>query len=198
MRKLLIQPIHLAAAALLALSPGRAAAQTGFFVGVGGGVSRVSETEVDRSTIRPLLHLRAGYGIRPSVGVMVELTQAGIGAAQADSAVIDGTVVRGDRRLSTTVLLVSAQLGDPRSVYVRPGLGFGRHAFSGYAPAPGGGYVPDVSHEAGVAAGIAVGHEFAVPGFPVSVEATGLWSSGEDSSSSRVSFGLQLVHDIRF
>jgi len=203
MRILIRTTILLAAATLPALAPTRAAAQssasgTGSFIGVGGGVSYIHESAVDASTVRPLLHLRAGYFVRPSAAVMLELTQTGIGSAQRDSAVIDGTVVRGDRRLSTTVLLLSAQLGDPRRGYVRPGLGIGRHAFSGYAPAPGGGYVPDVSHEAGPAAGISVGRELAIPGFPVAVEGTALWSGGEDSSSARVSLGAQIVYNLRF
>ena len=33
---------------------------------------------------------------------------------------------------------------------------------------------------------------------PVSVEAVALWSGGEDSTGSRWSFGLQLMHDIHF
>lgn len=202
MRHSAFRSLFVAAAAAIVLAPGGAAAQasagTGFFIGVGGGVSDVRDTEADLSTLRPSLHLRAGYAIRPAVAVMVEFTQTGIGAQPRDSVVIDGSVVRADHQLSTSVLLVSAQLGDPRSIYVRPGVGFGRHAFTVFAPAPGGGYSPETSHEAGIAAGIAVGHEFAVRGFPVSAEATTLWTSGEDSSSPRLSLGLQFVHDFRF
>jgi len=198
MRTTLFRTVFLAAAAAIALAPGNAAAQSGFFIGVGGGVSNVRDTGAELSTIRPSLHLRAGYAIRPAVALMVEFTQTGIGAQPRDSVVIDGTVVRADHQLSTSVLLLSAQLGDPRSVYVRPGIGFGRHAFTAFMPTPGGGYVSETSHEAGIAAGLAVGHEFALSGFPISTEATALWTSGEDSSSPRVSLGVQLVHDIRF
>lgn len=202
MRTTLLRTVFFAAAAAIALAPGGAAAQsspgTGFFIGVGGGVSNVRDTGAGLSTLRPSLHLRAGYALGPAVALMVEFTQTGIGAQPRDSVVIDGSVVRADHQLSTSALLLSAQLGTPRSIYLRPGVGFGRHAFTVFAPAPGGGYVPETSHEAGIAAGLAVGHEFALSGFPVSAEATALWTGGEDSSSPRVSLGVQFVHDIRF
>lgn len=198
MRTSLFRTVFLAAAAAIVLAPVSASAQPGFFVGVGGGVSDVRDTEADLSTIRPSLHLRAGYAIRPSVALMVEFTQTGIGAQPRDSVVIDGSVVRADHQLSTSVLLLSAQFGAPRSIYVRPGVGFGRHAFTVFTPAPEDGYIPETSHEAGIAAGLAVGHEFPLSGFPISAEATALWTQGEDSSSPRVSLGIQFVHDIRF
>ncbi|HET7232405.1 MAG TPA: hypothetical protein VFJ16_20525 [Longimicrobium sp.] len=193
----------LAAAAASMLAPERAAAQsdrgTGFFIGAGVGASRVGEGETDVSAVGALLHLRAGYAIRPTAAVLLEMTQTGIGSSPPrDSIAIEGSVLRGDHQLSTTVLLLSAQLGAPGKVYVRPGLGVARHAFTFFAPTGDGGYVPGTSHEVGPAAGIAVGHELPLSGFPLAVEATALWSKGEDSSSPRVSLGLQFVHDFRF
>ena len=192
----------LAAAAASMLAAGRAAAQsdagTGFYIGAGAGASRVGEGETNTSAVGALLHLRAGYAIRPTLAVLLEMTQTGIGSSPRDSIVIETGVLRGDHQLSATVLLLSAQIGAPGKVYVRPGLGVARHAFTFYAPTAGGGYVPGTSHEVGPAAGIAVGHELPLSGFPLAVEATALWSKGEDSSSPRVSLGLQLVHDFRF
>lgn len=193
-----IRTALLTAAAMAVLAAGTATAQSRTFIGIGGGISSVRDTEAGVSTVRPLLHLRLGRAIHPNLALMVEFTQTGIGAQPHDSVVIDGSVVRGDRQLSTSVLLLSAQFGDPRSAYVRPGIGLGGHAFTVFAPTPGGGYVPETSHEGGVAAGLAVGHQFAPRGFPVNAEATALWTGGEDSSSPRVSLGFQLVHDFRF
>jgi hypothetical protein len=196
MRTSLFRIVFLAAVAAV-LAPGSALAQSGFFIGVGGGVSDVRDTGWEMSAVRPLLHLRAGKALGPNLALMVEFTQTGIGAQPRDSVVIDGSVVRADHQLSTRVLLLSAQFGRARSFYVRPGLGFGQHAFTSFYPTSTG-YAPATSHEAGVAAGIAVGHEFALRGFPVSTEATALWTQGEDSSSPRLSLGVQLVHDFRF
>jgi hypothetical protein len=46
---------------------------------------------------------------------------------------------------------------------------------------------------------MAVGQDLSrIAALPVSVEAVALWSGGEDSTGSRWSFGLQLMHDIHF
>jgi hypothetical protein len=82
---------------------------------------------------------------------------------------------------------------------VRPGIGLGRHAFATYLVGASSIERAGISHEAGPAAGVALGRVFNVAQrFPVAVEALALWSHGEDSAGSRWGAGVQVVPQLRF
>jgi len=194
----------LAAAATLALAPLQAHAQsaehTGFFLGVGAGASRIAEPGAHAARLAPSLHLRAGWSFSPAASLMLEGALNGIGSPNPDAPPFDegiGGTYR-NRQLATQSVLASLQLGSARSVYVRPGIGVARHSFTAFRPLPADGYAAETSHEWGAAAGLAVGHELAIPGFPLRAEAVGQWSHGEDSSSPRWSAGVQFVRVIGF
>jgi len=194
----------LAASAALALAPMASHAQSaGPFLGIGAGASRVARTNETAARLRPSLHLRTGWSFNPNVSLVLEGTLNGIGSPNspeppvADSA-INGGAYR-NRQLQTGAVLLSLQLGNARTLYVRPGIGIARHAFTVYRPLPADGYEAETGYEGGPAAGIAVGREVAViPSFPLSVEAVALYSRGEDSTSPRWTAGVQIVRDIRF
>jgi hypothetical protein len=193
----------LAASAALALAPLAARAQSaGPFLGIGAGASRVARTNETAARLGPSLHLRTGWTFNPTVSLVLEGTLNGIGSPNpadppaADSA-INGGAYR-NRQLQTGAVLLAVQLGSARTLYVRPGIGIARHAFTVYRPLPADGYAAETGYEGGPAAGVAVGREIAViPGFPLSVEAMALYSRGEDSTSPRWTAGVQIVRDIR-
>lgn len=191
--------------AVSALSPlgARAHAQSaGPFLGVGAGASRVAEPDVNAARLAPSLNLRAGWAISPTVSVMLEGSLNGIGSPnRVDSAVIDPGMNGGafrNRQLTTGAVLASVQVGTP-ALYVRPGVGISRHAFTSYYPLPADGYAPETSYESGPAAGLTVGRRVNfIPGFPLQVEAVGMWTGGEDSSGSRWSAGIQFAREFHF
>jgi hypothetical protein len=101
--------------------------------------------------------------------------------------------------LNTMSLLASLQVGIREQIYVRPGIGLGRHAFATYLVGADGVESAEVSHEAGPAAGLALGRVFNVAQrFPMAVEGLVLWSQGEDSSGSRWAAGVQVVPQLHF
>jgi len=191
--------------ALAAAPPCRAMAQqAGPFVGAGAGVARVGEPETNQSRVTPSLHLRAGWAFSGTMAVMVEGSLDGIGRTREQPSFAPG-IAPGDQppgvahNLRTLSVLASLQAGSPRTVYVRPGIGFARHTFAFYQPLPADGWKLGTEGEWGPAAGLAVGREVSVvPGFPLNVEAVARWSGGEDSSSPRWSAGVQIVRDLRF
>jgi hypothetical protein len=189
----------LAIAAALAFAPSTAHAQTGPFVGVGAGAGRVANNST--SKFAPSLHLRAGWGISPTVAVMLEGTMNGIGGRNPDrvesGGLTDSTFSFSNRQLRTGAILASVQLGNPQTLYVRPGVGLAAHAFTAWHPLPADGYEPRTSYEPGLAAGIAVGRRVGlVPGLPLSVEGVAQWTGGEDSTNPRWSAGVQFVSNI--
>ena len=101
--------------------------------------------------------------------------------------------------LNTQSVLLSLQVGVPDQVYVRPGIGLGRHAFASYLVGQSSVERAEVSHEGGLAAGLALGRVFSVAQrVPMAVEGVVLWSGGEDSTGSRWAAGLQVVPQLRF
>ncbi|HSU14687.1 hypothetical protein [Longimicrobium sp.] len=196
----------LAASAVIAPRAGAQLNPRGPFVGIGVGVSAVNNDELGQHRLGPALHGRVGWGFSRSLAAMLEVGVHGLGddrPRNSDIVVtneLGGTQV--NRRpvvLNTVSLLASVQIGDPEQVYVRPGVGLGRHAFATYFVGSGGVTDAQVSHEAGPAAGLALGRVFNVAQrFPVAVEGTVLWSHGEDSSGSRWAAGVQVVPQLRF
>jgi hypothetical protein len=197
------------AAAIVALVPARAAAQAevrGPFVGAGGGVGNVAKQDVDDSRFGLMLHARAGWRLGHALAPMVEVGIHGLGDDEPRNGDIvitnpsGGTqVVRRPSMLSTLSVLASLQVGLPGAYYVRPGVGVGYHAFPSYNLFGSDLATAETSHEAGPAAGIAIGRTLNVAGrFPIAVEGIGLWSHGEDSTGSRWAAGLQVVPMIRF
>jgi hypothetical protein len=190
----------------LAASPvaTRAAAQAGPFVGAGAGVGRVDEPETGQSRVTPSLHLRAGWAFSGTMALVVEGSMDGIGPTREHPNTLP-TFAPGDQppgtayNLRTLSVLASLQAGSPRTIYVRPGIGFARHTFAFYQPLLADGWKLGTEGEWGPAAGLAVGREVSVvPGFPLNVEAVARWSGGEDSSSPRWSAGVQIVRDLHF
>ncbi|HSU14686.1 hypothetical protein [Longimicrobium sp.] len=181
-----------------------AAAQAGPFVGAGVGVARVGEPATDQSRVTPSLHLRAGWALSPTMALLVEGGLDGIGRTRVGIQPLPDLAVIGGppgipHNLRTLSVLASLQAGSPRTIYVRPGIGFARHTFASYRPLPTDGWKLETEGEWGPAAGLAVGREVSViPGFPLGVEAVARWSGGEDSSSPRWSAGVQVVRDVRF
>jgi hypothetical protein len=200
------------AAALVALASvaGRARAQAfdprGPFVGIGVGVSSINDTDVSHHRVSPSLHGRVGWGFSRTLAAMVELGVHGFGDDQPRTSDFTFTSPGGstqvNRRpvvLNTVSLLASLQVGDPRQLYVRPGIGLGRHAFATYLTSGTTVQTAEIGHEAGPAAGLAVGRLISVtPRFPIAVEGVALWSHGEDSAGSRWAAGIQIVPQIHF
>jgi len=198
-------------AALLAASvvaaPARAQLNPrGPFVGIGVGVSSVNDPDAGQHRVGPTLHGRVGWGFSRSLAAMLELGVHGLGddrPRDSDLVVLNefGATewVRRPSVLNTVSLLASVQIGDPEQVYIRPGVGLGRHATATYFVGESGVTGARVSHEAGPAAGLALGRVFNVAQrFPVAVEGTVLWSHGEDSAGSRWAAGFQVVPQLRF
>ncbi|HEX8907116.1 MAG TPA: hypothetical protein VF771_19855 [Longimicrobiaceae bacterium] len=171
----------------------------GFFIGAGVGIGGVTSPQADASHISPSLHLRAGWAFSRSLSLALEGTSYAYGSARVDSAVSESpSPYHPYVKLHTQSLLVSLQAGPRDVLYVRPGIGFAQHAF-GTLRTDGDAVGEETSHEWGPAAGIAVGREVRlIPGFPLNVEASALYSRGEDSTSPRWSGGLQVVRDIHF
>jgi hypothetical protein len=199
----------LAAIAAAALSTAPAHAQAlpdrGPFVGIGVGVSTVNDPDAGLNRVSPTLHGRVGWGFSPTLAAMVELTAHGLGDDRpqtSDLSLGSGGAVTWNRQpsvLNTVSLLASLQIGDPEQIYVRPGIGLGRHAIASYYTNGNTVVRAGESHEAGPAAGLAVGRTFrAAARVPVAVEALVLWSHGEDSAGSRWAAGFQVVPQIHF
>lgn len=208
-RIVLIRTLVAALAATAALA-GRMQAQAplnprGPFVGLGVGVGSINDRGVGTSRIGPVLHGRVGWGFSRSLAAMLEVGVHGLGDERprtSDLTVINefGGIQQNRRPvvLNTVSVLASLQLGVADQLYVRPGVGLGRHAFATYQV---GASVEraEISHEAGPAAGLALGRVFNVSQrFPMAVEGLVLWSQGEDSSGSRWAAGLQVVPQLHF
>lgn len=168
-------------------------------VGAGANVSVVGEPRAGASHVGAGLHLRAGWSLGPNTALMLEGTLNGLDSSWPDSTpVYFGSYQHFSRTLKTEWLLASVQYGS-RALYVRPGLGIARHAFSELHPDGAGGAVGWPSWETVPALGLAVGREVRIPGFPLNVEATAGWSGdGENGTNSRWTAGLQVVRVIRF
>jgi hypothetical protein len=197
-----------AAVILVALaSPAGAHAQSaerGFFVGVGGGLSFMNESRADFSRLSGALHLRAGWRLGPSTALMLEASMNGLGSTAPDSTQVFGPGVGSPyyqhfrRTLETETLLASVQLGDPRSFYVRPGVGVSRHKFLVMQPRGGDMIVEEMHGEIGPAVSLAAGRVAPIPGFPLNVEGVASWTGGEDSTRPRWSAGVQIARVIHF
>jgi hypothetical protein len=209
MRSKLVRTSALLAAAL-AMLPAAAVAQAapaphGLFVGAGAGVGRTTDTGMDVARVGFLLHARAGWRFNRNLALMLESGFNTGNDRNVDSASVlvigpGGEPELPTRRvkLGTRSLLLSLQLGNARTLYVRPGVGVASHAFGTYVQQGTDLYLARTGHEAGLAGGLAVGRELPIPGFPLNVEVVGLYSRGEDSTSPRWSTGLQVVREIRF
>ncbi|HEX6745836.1 MAG TPA: outer membrane beta-barrel protein [Longimicrobium sp.] len=194
------------ALAAAAISAAGARAQAGPFVGVGVGMGSINDPDAGNHRVSPVLHGRVGWGFSRSLAAVLEVGVHGLGDEQprtSDISVInDFGATQVNRRpevINTVSLLASVQVGDPEQVYVRPGIGLGRHAFPIYLVGASSVERADISHEAGLAAGVALGRVVRVArGFPVAVEAVTLWSHGEDSAGSRWGAGVQVVPLLHF
>ena len=203
-----------AAVATAALVPSAALAQEsrelrGPFVGVGAGMGNVRDQGLEEQRMGVMLHARLGWGLGHAVAPMLEVGVHGLGDEQprnGDIVIIDPSgggqmtqVVRTPSVLNTVSVLASLQVGVPGGVYLRPGIGLGRHAFPAYNLFGGGPPTAETSHEAGLAAQLALGRVMNLAGrFPVAVEGVALWSGGEDSTGSRWAAGVQVVPMLRF
>jgi hypothetical protein len=198
-------------AASAAIGPSAARAQEagelrGPFVGVGAGMGNVRDQNLDEQRIGAMLHARVGWGLAHGVTPMLELGVHGLGDDEprnGDIVIINPSgatqVMRSPSVLNTVSLLASLQVGLPRAFYVRPGIGVASHAFAVYNLFGTDTPTAETSHEAGPAAGIALGRTMNVAGrIPVAVEGIALWSGGEDSTGARWAAGVQVVPMIRF
>jgi hypothetical protein len=178
----------------------------GPFVGVGVGIGSINNPDGGTSRVSPVLHGRVGWGFSRSVAAMLEVGVHGLGDDRprtSDLSVVNefGGIHENRRPvvLSTQSVLLSLQVGVPEQVYVRPGIGLGRHAFATYLVGQNSVDRAEISHEGGLAAGLALGRVFNVAQrFPLAVEGVMLWSGGEDSTGSRWAAGLQVVPQLRF
>jgi hypothetical protein len=98
----------------------------------------------------------------------------------------------------TQVLLAYVQLKTV-GIYLRPGVGLGRHAFAVYTVGAGNEVVDaSTSHETGPAVGITVGYSATLSRrVSLGVESVAVLSKGEDSSGARNVLGLRIVPTIR-
>jgi hypothetical protein len=140
-------------------------------------------------------------GETTEVAVGVEGSAYGLGDAEPRvTDFLPGTTTLENRAevAGTQVLLAYVQVKTV-GIYLRPGIGLGRHDFAVYRFGAGNEVVDAyLSHEAGPAVGITVGYS-APLGRRVSlgVESVAVLSKGEDSSGSRNVFGLRIVPTIR-
>jgi hypothetical protein len=188
------------ASLLILATPRIAAAQYGVLA-AGAGISSIHSPDAGASRLAPLLHARAAWAVSRLVQVGVEVgahdpfgRYPTTGGIAEDSLAV---VARAQPVLRTTSLLASVQVGAESGVYVRTGIGLSRHDFRVFMPEVEGRYTAAISHEAGPAAGVAIGRTLLLAGFPLQVEAVGLLSHGEDSSGSRWAVGVQVVHALR-
>ena len=196
-----------AALAVAAVSAtGLRAQAPGPFVGVGVGVGSINDPDAGNHRVGPVLHGRVGWGFSRTLAAMLEVGVHGLGDDRPRTSDLSAPNEFGNvqelRRpvvLNTVSLLASVQVGDPAQVYVRPGVGVGRHAFATYLVGASSIERAEISHEGGLAAGAALGRVFNVAQrFPVAVEAVALWSQGEDSTGSRWGAGVQVVPQLHF
>ncbi len=193
----------LLSAAALAM-PGEAAAQQ-WFVGAGPAFTAVRERETDESAVRPGVHLLLGRrvwrGATTEVAVGVEGSAYGLGDQEPEANdFFPGTSTPQRRPLmaGTQVLLAYVQVKTV-GIYLRPGVGIGRHAFPVYTFGAGNEVVDaSASHEAGPAVGITAGYSATLSRrVSLGVESVAVLSKGEDSSGARNVFGLRIVPTIR-
>jgi hypothetical protein len=206
----------IAAAVAASLEPSAAAAQRadglrGPFAGVGIGMGNVRDQGLEEQRLGPMLHGRLGWGLGRSITPMLELGVYGLGDDRPeigdvvyvyDTPETGGAqttqVLRTPSVLNIYSALASVQIGLPRGLYVRPGIGLGFHSFASYRLDPDA-PLAETSQEGGPAAGIALGRTLNALGrFPIAVEGIALWSGGEDSTGSRWVAGLQIVPMLRF
>jgi hypothetical protein len=195
----------LAIIAFAAAAP-RAYAQTGeprgFFVGIGAGAALVSEPAIDFSRLGGSLHARAGWRLSPSTALLLEGSMTGLGSDRTDSVEIVGLdetfMLPVPRTLRTQTLLASVQLATPGGAYLRPGVGLARHGERFLRPGPADGVVEATGWKSSVAAAVAVGHQAAIPGFPLDLEGIVGWSGGADGTGQRWTAGLQITRIIHF
>jgi hypothetical protein len=203
-----------AVAALACVAPGAAqqtVGGTGPLLGGAVGISETREPGAELSRVAPSVQVHAGWAVTPHVSLLLESALNGKGGRQPESYAtnIDPAAIIAPPRselVETWSLLASVQLSTASGTYVRPGVGMADHTFGTWTPAylptfaPGGAYyIGRTEHEWGPAAGVALGQDLSrLTPLPVGVEAVALWSGGEDSTGSRWSFGLQLMHDIHF
>jgi hypothetical protein len=191
-------------ALLAALAPAAARAQgpRGFFVGGGLGAETIGQAGT-RAQVSGEVGMRAGYRFSPGVALMLESAVHGMDAhvrgETSASAFVPGDVAGASTRrpLTTSSLLVALQLGVANGWYARPAVGLGSHSYTYYEPHGGDVYLQRTGHEGGPAAQLAVGHPLNRPG-TVGIEALGLYSHGEDSTSPRWAAGVQLTYELRF
>ncbi len=184
--------------------PGEAAAQR-WFVGAGGAYAAVHERETDVTAMRPGVHLALGY--RVWRGATTEIT-AGVDASayglfDDEPRVTDfvpgtSTFQRRPEVAGTQVVLAFLQVEAAR-FYVRLGIGISRHSFPAYLFGPGDQVLEAYTgHEAGPAAGVAVGYGVPLGGrVSLGVEGVAVLSHGEDSSASRGVYGFRIAPTIR-
>jgi hypothetical protein len=190
----------LALAAALAPAAARAQSGRGFFLAGGVGVERIREEGAGPARFSSEVGFRAGYRFTPGAALMIESAVHGMDAHVGGDTVPaplpgGGTAAAAEKRsLTTSSLLVAVQLGVPQGWYVRPAVGFGSHSFTVYDT---NAYARRTAHEGGPAAQLAVGHTLNRPG-TIGIEALGLYSHGEDSTSPRWTAGVQLTYELRF
>jgi hypothetical protein len=210
MRKNFVRSAAVLAAALAVL-PSALAAQSagdehGFFLGAGGGLGRTTDTGSHEAQVGFLASIRTGWRFNPNVALMLESSINTGNDRDVDSSSVIVLGPGGSQselpsrrvKLGMQSLLVSLQLGNAKTLYVRPGIGVASHSYGYYAPHSNDVYIARTGHESGLAGGIAVGRMLPIPGFPLNVEVVGLYGHGEDSTSPRWSTGLQVVREIQF
>ena len=181
------------AAALVLAAPARAQRA---FVGVGAGLGYIHDSGTEESGVRPSIRVLAGYRVASGVSIVLEGTAHGL-SEDARDFLSESEGETGVLAVQTLLLAARFDLGD--DAYLRPGVGLGRHAFAFGIPTSTGGFTFDVSHEAGLAAGLTAGYAVRMgDNFSLNLEGVVAWSGGEDSTSSRVVGGVLVVPTWRF
>jgi hypothetical protein len=194
--RILATALALAAAALIP-HPATAQERTGPFIGGGLGVEQITSTGTSTTHVNPSLQARAGWTFDQTVSAVVEFGYHGIGGDVADSTTIDPGFSLGPRTFTTLTLLAGVQLQVTPGWYVRPAVGFASHQFP-VTVYDGDVVYQETSSEGGPAAQLTIGHRLTGSRLPIGIEAFGLYSTGEDSTSPRWATGLQLTADLHF
>lgn len=191
--------LAMAIAAGCILAPDAEAQAGGWMLGVGGGVSQVRKDGTGESAVRPHLRMTLGRRISRHVAVGVEGTAFGLFDEEPTGFGTPADSIGNRNLVATETVLATVQIDVAPNLYLRPGVGIARHAFTVYDPGDDD-VIADayVGHEGGLAAGLSAGYAFRVGRMALGVEGTAVRSGGEDSTAARWIYGLQVGPTFRF
>ena len=173
-------------------------------VGVGVGWAGVSDGNLDKSMSDVAYSARFSHRHSDRVRFVGEFAVYGIHDEDPSSIdVIDvppGTIfLRRPAILETRALLFSVQVGRPREMFIRPGVGISTQRLAAYYPVPSSNaYEAESAFEGTLGLGAAAGREFGIRAHgAISVEGFVFWGAS-GSVGPRWVVGVQAVPILKF